>query len=488
MRRLLPGLAALTLGCSNAQHTGPPNIILVSLDGLRADRAGAYGNPNRPTPTLDRLAADGLRWEHAFSQSNESLFSHAALLVGRQVPEIATPDYHSFVVPQGALLVSELLASHGYTTAAFVAGGHVHGAYGFDQGFSVFDGSHDFGAFFHKTPQALAWVDEQAREPFFLFLHGYDCHRPYFHPGPWYHAFDDDYRGDVDEVMERRTATERVYEGGLYRSFPLRQFEHPVGDPIVDPDGYARIARWAEEHEPDATLDPRDLEHLRAHYDSGALAADLQVGMFLEDLDARGLLDNTWVILTADHGEDLGDHGFFNHRALLRDSTTRVPLVLWRADQPEEARGLVRQDLAQALDVVPTILGLAGIISPVGLPGRDLRSDAPAPERIFQVGVGPQVSVRSATHRLVFSGVPPASPLFPQALAAAPLEPEWFQLFDLGADPTEQVDVVSDQTDAALEERLALLTWYQALRLSTHRGEAPVDPALLETLRSRGYW
>ncbi len=490
--RPLPLLALCLGSLACAQQTRPPNLILVSMDGLRASRAGSYGNPHQPTPTLDRLAADGIRWEYSFSQSNESLFSHAALLSGRHVPELGLPDYRTFVVTEEAVLLGEVLAAYGYATAAFVAGGHVHASYGFEQGFGAFDDSHDFGGFFHKAPQALAWVGERPREPFFLFLHGYDCHRPYFHPGPWYHAFDAGYEGDVDALMMGRGAVEQVYDGRFYPDFPLERFAHLVGDPIVDPEGYMRIRRWAAEHE-GVPLSEADMEHLRAHYDSGALAADLQVGLFLAELEARDLLANTWVLLTADHGEDLGDHGFFNHRAVLRDSTTRVPMVLWSPQLAEDQRGTVRQDLAQAIDVLPTLLTLAGATWPAGLSGRDLLAppppEQPAPERqVFQVGVLPELSLRSPTHRLVFRGVPPAFPMFSTALAAAPLEEPWFQLFDLQLDPEEQEDVLAEQRAMARQMKADMLQWYQGLQLSGQRGQPPQDPDLLEALRARGYW
>ena len=186
MRWVLPALCVLT-ACSEDRR--PPNLILISIDGLRADRTGIGGNPNAPSPVLDRLAKEGQWFSRAFSQSNESLYSHASMFTGRYVSELAAPDYRTFVVPDEAMLLGEILGLYGYSTAAFVAGGHVRADYGFDQGASLFDDSYDFGSFFHKVPQALNWIEEQAREPYFLTLHGYDCHRPYLHSGPWLHAY-----------------------------------------------------------------------------------------------------------------------------------------------------------------------------------------------------------------------------------------------------------------------------------------------------------
>ena len=119
-----------------------PNLVLISVDGLRADRVGPRAGGQSATPSVDRLAADGLVCDVALSQSNESLFSHAAMLSGRSVSELARPDYRRFTVPATAMLLPEVLALYGYTNAAFVAGGHVKGVYGFSQGFSEIGRAH----------------------------------------------------------------------------------------------------------------------------------------------------------------------------------------------------------------------------------------------------------------------------------------------------------------------------------------------------------
>lgn len=469
----------MLLAC--AQESPPPNLILISIDGLRADRTGIGGNPNAPTPTLDRLAKEGQWFSQAFSQSNESLYSHAALFTGRHVSELAAPDYRTFLVPDDALLIAEILGLYGYSTAAFVAGGHVRAGYGFDQGASVFNDSHDFGTFFHKVPQALDWVEDQAREPFFLTLHGYDCHRPYLHAGPWFHPYGADYTGNVDDLLADRRSTERVHDGVFYPDFPLEDFFHAAGDPILDPASYARILDW--DSPAGVPLDEADIEHLRDHYDGGVLAADLQIGRFLAEMERMGKLENTVVVLTSDHGEDLHDHGYFNHRTTLRDSTTQVPLVLWGAG----AAGR-RDDLAEAIDVVPTLLALAGATPPAGLAGRDLLGDGTPPEIVFQEGVLGQLSARTKTHRLTFSGFPLTFPHYDLALEAAVLESGHLSLYDLQVDPGEHHNVATQQPDVAEELRGAMLKWRRGLNKSDFHGQQPTDAALQEILRSRGYW
>ena len=465
----------------------PPNLVLVSIDGLRADRLGVYGASPSPTPEVDRLAKDGLVCDVALSQANESLFSHAALLTGRYASEIAPPDYYNFLLPPRSLLVGEILQVYGYATGAFVAGGHVKGDYGFDQGFDVYRDEDDFGAFFHTVPKALAWLAAEPRAPFFVFLHGYDTHRPYLHAGLYYHAFGADYTGSVDDFLDY-SETERVLDGVYYPNFPFQYFWHAgAGERILDPTGYTRLRAWAATHE-GRRLTPADQAHIRDHYDTGALSADLQVGRFVDALRASGAWDDTLMIIVADHGEDLGDHGVYNHRSTLLDSATRVPTILVGGALPAALRGKHIPGLCQAVDIVPTLLHAAGAVPPPGLPGRDLLSDAPPPSFVIQEGVLPMMAVRTETHRLVVQGFPLASPLFPLMVRAAPITSPTFELYDLRSDPGEQTNVIDAERSVALELRAKLLDWLDRREMGQGTGGPQLDPAFKELLRARGYW
>lgn len=480
-------LLLVSAASASTVASAAPNLVLISVDGLRADRVGPRGGRPSATPAIDRLAAQGLVCEVALSQSNESLFSHAALLTGRPVSELGRPDYRRFTVPPSAMLLPEILALYGYSSGAFVAGGHVKGVYGFDQGFSVYADEDDFGSFFHTVPPALEWLRRTARAPFFLFLHGYDTHRPYQHAGLFDHVWDADYTGDID-TLSGRSEVERIFDGVYYPDFPVEYFWHGgAAEQILDPSGYARLAAWAAEH-PGRPLSDADQAHLLAHYDTGALSADVHVGRFVEALKARGLWQDTLLLLTADHGEDLGEHGFFNHRSALLDSTTRVPLILAGGALPAALRGQRLPGPCSALDVVPTLLAAAGATPPAGLEGQDLLHDPVPTAVIVQEGVLPMMAVRTPTHRLVVQGIPLDTPLLETLVRAAPIEAPTFRLYDLRTDPEEQVDQLSAQRPVALELRAALLRWLAARARSSHEGGQPVDAAFQEVLRSRGYW
>lgn len=394
------------LGCPTPEPTGPPNLILISVDGLRADKLGVYGNHGQPTPTMDDLAAQGVRWRWAFSQSDASRFSHAALLTGMPVPELAAPELERFALTDQALLISEVLVNYGYATAAFMDGALLGAGSGFDQGFGAFELDH--GELTQQAPQALAWLDERDRQPFLLVLQTGDCRLPVGNPD----------------------SAQRDYDGRLQR-------------------------------------------------------ADTQLGLLLHELDERDLLDNTVIALTAGHGSRLGDHA---PGRTLRDSTTHVPLVLAGEALPTDLAGTERTDLTQAIDLLPTLLALAGAQAPATTAGRDLLAVPTGTDRVFQVGTNHEVSVRTPTHRLVFSGASPASNRFEEQLGTTAAAAPGFALYDLRRDPEELKDVIDEQPELAADLRDELLVWWRGLDRSGRRELPPQDPALLEALQERGYW
>ena len=335
--------------------------------------------------------AAGLRFPNSYSQSNESLLSHAALFTGRYPSEVGWPDYLEFVVPDEAYTLAEALADIGYEPAAFSAQGHVRGVFGFDQGFSLWSEEEDFAAFFHTVPRALAWLEQRPAQapPAFLFLHGYDCHRPYGHDSVFHHPFDAEYQGPMEQLVKGRNATERIVDGVFYKDFARQSIAHASGVWMSDPTDYLRLARDAHAELEGVPLSPRDLDHMVAHYDGAVLSADTYVGRFLQGLREQGRWENTLVIVLADHGEDLQTHGFSNHRAVVYDSTTRVPLDIGGGALPDAWRGVVRDELVDAVDLVPTVMDMAGTLPPAGVRGRSLwavaRGEEPAPKAaVFQ--------------------------------------------------------------------------------------------------------
>jgi len=479
-------LPLLLVACSSPT-TSLPDIVLVSIDGLRWDRTGLGAHDRPTTPNLDRLADEGVVFDFAFSQSNESAWSHASLLTGKYPSEVARPLYATYLVPPGQVTLPEVLAAAGYRTGGFVAGGHVRSAFGFHQGFETFWEAPGFGSLYETVPRAMAWA-EQVTGPRFVFVHGYDCHRPYAKGSVFFHAFDGDYQGPVDDWIDRRNAVERIFDGAYHPDLEIPRIAHVSGAKMSDPRAYRDQARRDAAH--GTALTSADIDHIRAHYDGGVLASDTWLGLLVEDLQAAGRWDDTLLVVVSDHGEDLQDHGFSSHRALVMDSTTRVPFVLAGGAVPEQARGRRLGDLVEAIDLVPTLAEVADIAPPNGIRGDSLwplvaEASVPEADPVFQQGVLGQVSVRSAGVRLVFDGPSLTAPDY-RARLAAPVQAGGFELYVHASDPGEQHDVVGVHPELAEQLRDLLLTWYDTLETSEH-GRS-MSPALREALREAGYW
>lgn len=473
-------------------RSGPPNLVLISMDGLRWDRLHLGGNPRATSPSLDALAAKGVVFSNSLSTSNESLFSHAALFTGRYPSELGTPDYLSFLMPQDALTAAEALSAVGYEAAAFTSGGHIKGTFGFSQGFSPYFEGQDFGSFRDTVPEALRWIGErQGDKPWFVFLHGYDCHRPYLHESVFWHPFHEGGADRIDELLMQRNFSESVYRGVYYPKYRHAWAMHANGERILDPELYRDIPGYAQQASPEERdpLSEAEQAHILAHYDAAALEADAYVGLFLDGLAARGELANTLVVVTSDHGEDLGTHGYYNHRAVTFDSTTRVPMILAGAI-PEAARGTTRHELVDALDVVPTLLDAAGTVPPAGAHGRSLldvlEGKAPSKDVIYQHGVMGQLSARTSRWRLVVEAGDLSDPLALSKLAEGPLEAPTWTLYDLQADPNEQQDVLAQHLEEARGLRAGLVQWWAKLPRGT--ASQTMSPEVEAMLRRNGYW
>ncbi len=227
------------------------------------------------------------------------------------------------------------------------------------------------------------------------------------------------------------------------------------------------------------------------HYDSAVLEADTYVGLFLENLVTQGLWDNTVVIVTADHGEDLQEHGYFNHRTVIFDSTTRVPFLVTGGAVPQAWRGERRTDLVEALDIVPTVMDIAGSVPPAGARGRSVWSllegrPVASKDKVFQQGVLGQSSVRTATHRLVFQGYRLTDEGYGAHLAADPIDGGSFALFASSEEPREQQDILAANLGLAEELRKAMVEWYSTLDSGV--AAKPISPEIQKTLHENGYW
>lgn len=467
----LPAVAALVLLTACAPAPKAPNVLLVSMDTVRFDRT-SFGGGRDTTPELAALAAEGEVWPDAWTVGNESIYSHAALFTGRYPSEVALPDYGSFAVPASVPTLAEALRAYGYRTAAFTGGGHVIAAFGFDHGFDSFQtatGDTRAGSFFDTVPLARDWIAHHGDAPWFVFVHGYDAHSPYVQPGPFHHLYGAE--GATERIEKLAASPKALEQLRGHRWYPDRvpaDFLHAAGPRVLGLSIYTEPAD-PRPGERVVELTDAEVQHLRDHYDTGLSYADLWLGTLLADVD----LSTTLVIVVSDHGEDLLDHGFANHRAGLWDSTLHVPLVV---AGPGFAKGRVHEERVDLRSVVPTVLRAIGGEAPAGAVAAPLQ-DGPDEPVVFAEGVMDQVSARSDAGRLVVRdvGLAAGAPRL-ATLTAGDATVSWYAEPDPEPRPAP---------DGALLD--AMRTWRAGLHPASETGAA-VPPAVRKALSEQGYW
>jgi len=297
------GLASLQVRA----QTPPPNVLLITIDTVRADHIGAYGDIHAATPTIDRLAKEGVRFSDATTQAPLTGPAHAALLTGLYPARLGVRDNATTPLPADTATIASLFKSHGYRTGGFVGAFILGPEYGFAQGFDTFDAAfQQFNAGMKLQAQrrggevataAIQWL-KQGPQPFFAWVHLYDAHTPYDAPAPF---------------------------GARFKAAP---------------------------------------------YDGEIAYVDACIGRLVAALEQRLQLDRTLVVVVADHGEGLGDHGESEHGMFLYESVLRIP---WIMRLPARAAaGSVVTTQVRAVDVMPTIAAIAGLTPPANIDGQNV--------------------------------------------------------------------------------------------------------------------
>jgi arylsulfatase A-like enzyme len=321
------------LGCKD---DGPRddrwNLILISIDSLRADHLGSYGYSRNTSPSIDALAGEGTVLENAIAQSSWTLPSHASLLTSLYARTHGA-DGASKAIASDTPTLALALQGVGYETHAVVSGTLMWARYGFDAGFDSYDDSliqESFRENHEATTsppvhERVVEILDDASEPFFLFAHYWDVHYDYIPPLPYSKKFGRKYRG-------RMTSNQFIKNPAINKK-----------------------------------MNPRDLQHLVDLYDGEISWVDSYIGKLIDELKQRGLYDRTIIVLTSDHGDEFFEHGEKGHQHSLYEELLHVPLIM---RIPEAEGGQRITDRVQLIDVMPTLLQLLGVAAPEGLQGR----------------------------------------------------------------------------------------------------------------------
>ncbi|MGH7502344.1 MAG: sulfatase-like hydrolase/transferase [Longimicrobiales bacterium] len=416
------------------------NVLFIIWDTVRAASLSLYGYERATTPALERLAADGVVFDRAYSVAPWTLPSHASLFTGLQAHELST-DWLKPLDDESVTL-AESFSRNGYATGGFVANYfYCSEESGLGRGFQHYEvyptpslaqfilGSSVARAFFDSRAVRLAlgekpgrkfaggvnaefldWIDGIDGRPFFAFLNYFDAHHPYLPPAPWDTLF--------GPLLPGRDPTMR--EG---RSFT-----------------------------------PRELQAEIDAYDGSIRSLDDHLAWLIEDLDRRGLLDNTIVVVTSDHGEEFGEHGVFTHGNTLFERSLHVPLLIhYPAGLP---RGLRVADWISTSDLAATIASMAGMSAGVGGTSLDRfwASTTPSPVPVL-AAAAPDTLLAQVGHS---RGHPPNYPITHGDMQSILVRPYQYirrgdaqeQLFDLTDSASALVDLAGRPESAPALNRL----------------------------------
>jgi arylsulfatase A-like enzyme len=322
-------------GCIR-RYARPDNLLLVTVDTLRADRLGCYGRDPSLTPNLDRLASEGVLLEQVIVPIPRTTQSIASLMTGLHPVRHGARGLFSTLPESGGPTLAELLTEEGFESVAFTSNLVLRGGQGFERGFSLYDdpparwvenGGRD------SVEDALDWIETKAPDRWFLWLHILDPHWPYEPPPP----FDAPAGGITEEDV------------ALFR-----------GDLSAGPAHQDRVFGGFD--------DPSRLAHLTLLYDGETASTDAVIGSLVEGLNRLGQLEDTLVVVTSDHGEALGEHGYyFAHGEYLYEDSLRVPALMRSPGLIPAGRRLRR--LVRLHDLMPTMLDLLAVEIPAGLDG-----------------------------------------------------------------------------------------------------------------------
>ena len=450
-------VAALT-GCGD---TSTPNIVLFTIDTLRADRLGCYGNDmwdESPSPTIDRLASEGVLFEQCYTPRGQTYPSIASMLTGKYPIAHAVRENGEWLPEKHTSFIQHLDMKR-YATAGYVSNltkeqnpfnpsgsepnWWTRGLNEYGDGYGG-----NFAAETKMAPienqwawdertekQAIEWIerfDAGAGEPFFLWAHFYDPHKPYLP-----HSSCPDYYPEYEGPLEPETAVDMT------------------GKPVDRVSEYINEA--TREGRP---LSKADHKKVLALYDASLFGVDQRLDRILSNLEKKGMLENTWILFTTDHGEEMGDHNcYYYHGASIYNSVLRLPLIVTGpgVSTPRRIRCAV-----QNVDISPTILELAGSRVPSETGGVSLldvihgKKDEIGRDFVVAEWQHWIYSISEGGYKYIWNprGALPVKP--PYIKSGGHFEYGWEELYRVDADPGEKENIRkgNDETVRSLGKKL----------------------------------
>ena len=424
----------------------PRGVIFMDICSTRADHIGAYGYKRPTTPNIDAIAGEGVLFENAVSMSSWCLPNYSSLFTSH------TPEVHGQYVsipyrgmPDFETTLAQKMREAGYETAAFSGGIYFMRPWGLDRGFDTYVNvfsttSAAPGTFAQTMPGVMEWLEEKKGKPFFLFLAVDDLHVPYQATDP--NMFDPGYEGMVNDLSVRGVPFMRDYNSYMR------------GELSKDATNYEKVARFV--------ADKGNLKHLIAKYDAALNTADKRVGNFISYLKKNGFWDNSVFMLSADHGEQLGEHSLLGHTEGLYEPITHVPLIM-HVPGEDGMKGRRLSQLVERVDMMPTILDMAGIdYSDLQLQGKSL----------VPVLENPELELRQYAYSSNKRNLPGTSDMLieERVIRDKRWKLHWYiykdsyELYDLKNDPMETTDLSSKEPEVLKRLSFELLKKVEQVR------------------------
>ncbi len=506
----LETVGAISLPRSRGKST--PNVVLIVMDTARASHLSCYGYHRQTTPNIDMIAERGVLYENAFAAASWTPPSHASIFTGKY------PSNHKTIgrnvcLDKGNTTIAKVLAQNGYETLGLTTCQILGPGSGFEEGFKTYMELRESSFSNITRLKALGFKDtlrkmlygpdkdtflateilkgfahkmRSEKKPFFVFVNYFACHTPYDPPWPFKKRYCPNFnepRFYMNEILLRRV--NRNAENISDHDLDIQKLRWLA-------DGGGGLSFAAKE----VTVSDKEWDVVKSWYDGEIAYLDYQIGQLISELQELDLFNNTIFIVTADHGENFGDHGFAVHPLCLYDSLLKVPLIISWPDHV--THGMRISNVVSLIDIFPTVVDAANVADlSEGIDGRTLlpfeRRDVHefvcaeygtlhsrgfgrlqawnirprTREKLLQIDKGCK-SIRSSTHKYI-------------------LWSDKEELFDIRKDPFEEVDIVKDRPDVAKEMKAQLEKTINVSYYGPEDFPAQKEKQIVDRLRALGY-